>query len=663
MSPTPAIRLDCPDKGELSAFADGRLPDTASSAIAEHLAQCRPCEETLGRLTAESSLVCMLRLAGSASVQLEPECVRMQAAVREIPRRAGYLPDDLSQESTDASRLSTDAPQVKSARGNDLTTVARDALPAKIGRYRIQSILGEGAYGRVYLATDPDLDRQVALKVPKFTSQLGGKAGGPLAEALLREARTAAKLKHPGIVTIYDVGYDDQAGCYVAMEYVEGKSLKQVMAAGKVPHEQAASYIAQAAEAVHCAHKQGLVHRDLKPANLLIDADGNVKVADFGLALFEEEQRKRAGEFAGTLPYCSPEQIRGDVHHLDGRTDIWSLGVILYELLAGRRPFGGDNITDEILHRPPKPLRQQDDSIPPELERICLKCLVSEARARYSSAKDLSGDLRRCFRPDRRWLAIAACAAAGILVFVLGASAAMSSLGGGTPSADSQSPTLQETETAEIPYDVDQVAESLAPLHLFTRAPRPLFPERDQDQFLPKPKREEVFLSSSGYILVGAGRTNSVRYRISVDISKPSAGDGHSQAGLFLGFRSLAEPDTSNCQCVMVRADESGSFLLVRSYFVIKDFGEFGWTVSDQTDLQSVPVQLTRDRDPLEVTVVGGRIRQIHWRRELMPSLIDGPLEHVVATHAVTGEFGVINYSGTASFHNLSFTDIRSSAP
>ena len=148
-----------------------------------------------------------------------------------------------------------------------------------------------------------------------------------------------------------------------------------------------------------------------------------------------------------------------------------------------------------------------------------------------------------------------------------------------------------------------------------------------------------------------------------MDISKPGAADAHSQAGLFLGFRMLDKPATWNCQFVLVRGNEDGSFDLVRKYAVIKDFGEIGWSVIDQTELVSVPVNLTRDRDPLEVTVVGGRIRQIHWRRELMPSLIDGPLEHVVADHPVTGEFGVVNYFGSASFHHLSFTDIRSAAP
>ena len=320
----------------------------------------------------------------------------------------------------------------------------------------------------------------------------------------LREAKIAAKFKHPGIVAVYDAGVDEQAGCYIVMEYVDGKSLKQTLSAGKVSHEQAAKYVAQAAEAVAYAHKLELVHRDLKPANLLIDAEDNVKVADFGLAIFEEEQRKHAGEFAGTLAYCSPEQIRGEVPHLDGRTDIWSLGVILYELLTGRRPFRGRDLADEILNRPPKPPRQLDDSISPALESICLRCLAGNARARYSTAKDVGGDLRRYLRPDRRWLVIAACTAAGILLLIIGAAAAMSSFGGGAPTADSQSLASPEVQAAEIPYDVDQVAENLDPLHLFTRAPRLLFPERDQEQFLPKPGREEVFLGSTDYFLAGA---------------------------------------------------------------------------------------------------------------------------------------------------------------
>jgi serine/threonine protein kinase len=152
------------------------------------------------------------------------------------------------------------------------------------------------------------------------------------------------------------------------------------------------------AEALHHAHLQGLFHRDVKPANILLDRQGRVKVADFGLAVREEDLAGQRGNLAGTLPYMSPEQLRREAHHIDGRTDIYSLGVVLYELLCNRRPFEAktkDEWEDQIVHRDAKPLRQIKDSIPAELERICLKALSKPINERYSTAKDMADELWR----------------------------------------------------------------------------------------------------------------------------------------------------------------------------------------------------------------------------------------------------------------------------
>ena len=176
-----------------------------------------------------------------------------------------------------------------------------------------------------------------------------------------------------------------------------------------VSQQRAAEIITRVAEAVHYAHKQGFVHRDIKPANLLIDKEGRPHIADFGLALHESVQRKRAGERAGTPVYMAPEQIRGEAHRLDGRADIWALGVVLYEMLSGRRPFAGDSfaeISDEILHREPKPPRQIDEAISTELERICLRCLEKPVIHRYQSAAELAEALAKFSVPAQGQAAI-----------------------------------------------------------------------------------------------------------------------------------------------------------------------------------------------------------------------------------------------------------------
>jgi serine/threonine protein kinase/formylglycine-generating enzyme required for sulfatase activity len=273
-------------------------------------------------------------------------------------------------------------------------------LPERVGRYIIRRLLGRGGFGAVWLADDEELQRQVAIKVPRRT-QLSTEES--VAE-FLHEARMAAALKHANLVTIYDVGRLDDGACYVVMEYIQGRSLAEQFKLARLKVESAAQLVERVAEAVHQAHKQGLVHRDLKPANILLDESGQPHVVDFGLAIHEQQQPVLRGERSGTPAYMAPEQVRGESHRLDGRTDIWSLGVVLYELLTGRRPFigpAGPDLFDEIEHRDPKPPRQIDDGIPSELERICLKCLSKRMTDRYPTAADLADDLRHFrLRPD-----------------------------------------------------------------------------------------------------------------------------------------------------------------------------------------------------------------------------------------------------------------------
>lgn len=274
------------------------------------------------------------------------------------------------------------------AREQAITEIPGESL---LGRYVLDRELGRGSFGIVWLATDVQLSRQVAIKIPRR-----GSRSAQTADAFLQEARTAARVKHPGIVAIYDLQKLPDGRAVVVMEYVAGQTLSSQLKSTRVTVPQAVTWTAQIADALHAAHKQGLVHRDLKPANLLIDEQGQVHILDFGLAITDERQRTMAGDVAGTFTYMSPEQVRGEAHRLDGRTDIWSLGVILYELLTGKRPFGGnrEQLCDEIQHREPRPPRQLDEQIPPALERICLRCLAKQPAERYSTAADLATELR-----------------------------------------------------------------------------------------------------------------------------------------------------------------------------------------------------------------------------------------------------------------------------
>ncbi len=265
--------------------------------------------------------------------------------------------------------------------------------PQRIGRYRVEKLLGEGGFGQVFLAQDEQLQRRVAIKVPH--RRLVRRPED--AAVYLTEARTVANLDHPHIVPVHDVGSTEDYPCFIVSKYIAGNTLAQQIQEDRPAARAAAELVATVAKALHYAHRQGLVHRDIKPGNILLDTRGEPFVADFGLALREENIGK-GPKYAGTPAYMSPEQARGEGHRVDGRSDIFSLGVVFYELLTGRQPFRADTrveLLEQITTLEPRPPRQYDDSIAKELERICFKALAKRAVDRYSTAKDLAEDLRR----------------------------------------------------------------------------------------------------------------------------------------------------------------------------------------------------------------------------------------------------------------------------
>src|SRR5690348_12656781 len=260
--------------------------------------------------------------------------------------------------------------------------VTAGARVGKLGRYEVLNELGKGAMGVVYLAKDPVIGRLVAIKTIK-TSQTGDddSESREFRERFIREAQTAGILSHPNIVTIHDIGEDPETQTsFIAMEYIEGKNLKSLLAE-KAPfsYDQIADMIAQVAEAIDYAHRKGIIHRDIKPANIIITTDEKVKITDFGIAKVASSNLTTTGQFLGTPNYMSPEQVSGA--SVDGRSDIFSLGVVLYEMLSRRKPFSGENLTTisyKIVHENFTPLADVSKSVPGEFDAILGKALAKD---------------------------------------------------------------------------------------------------------------------------------------------------------------------------------------------------------------------------------------------------------------------------------------------
>ncbi len=273
------------------------------------------------------------------------------------------------------------------------------SYPEKVGRYEIRGELGRGAMGRVFRGFDPQLGREVAIKMIATALAGGdGKESDEIAARFLREARVAARLQHPGVVAVFDAGREGDS-LYLVMELVEGETLAERLSRGAFPsNEEALEIAAQSAEALAAAHATQIVHRDIKPGNLMITPRGRVKVADFGVAkaVGESTELTRTGMMVGSPAYMAPEQVKG--HSLDGRSDLFSLGVVLFEMLLRRKPFPADTVTSlvyQILHEDPMADAAITASLPAGVAEFLRRALAKEPAERIEDATTFAAEARR----------------------------------------------------------------------------------------------------------------------------------------------------------------------------------------------------------------------------------------------------------------------------
>ncbi len=288
------------------------------------------------------------------------------------------------------------APSAAEEGGVDLRAPRGTRIPRQFGRYRIQDCLGRGGMGAVFRAYDTQLDRAVALKVP-FLEEDDGGAG--LRERFYREARAAAALHHPNLCPVYDVG-ELHGVPYLTMAFIDGRSLAKELEAGRAfTPPQAALLVRKLALAMHEAHAHGVIHRDLKPANVLLRPNGEPVITDFGLARRgndpHSEGLTRQGDVIGTIEYMSPEQFEGDNAAVGPASDVYALGVVLYELLTGRRPFEGGTASKmaAILLKPPPRPGELRPGLPALLDEVCLKAMAKRPEDRYRTMAEFAAAL------------------------------------------------------------------------------------------------------------------------------------------------------------------------------------------------------------------------------------------------------------------------------
>jgi hypothetical protein len=518
--------------------------------------------------------------------------------------------------------------------------------------FQLREKLGEGGMGVVYRAHDLRLDQLRAIKVIRA----GAFAGGESHDRFSREAKAVARLDHPGVVRIYSLG-EHHGALYIVMEFLEGGSLQARLRQDPLAPREAADLVRRLALAVQHAHDNRVLHRDLKPGNVLLSANGAPKITDFGLAklLDSDDELTQSGAVMGTPAYMAPEQAEGRQSDIDGRTDVWALGAILYECLTGRPPFKGDSRSEtleQVRKRRPVPPRALRAEVPAGLEEVCLRCLEKRAHRRYATAAQLAADLqawldgrsprvppaRRLRRLGdglrRRWpvasLAAALLAAALVAAFLL--------LPRGEPPPGPPAPGVWHPLLAKEPVPLRWPA-GMNNHKRFDAAAR------------------EVVLSSDELGLLALGETAAPHYQLVVKLQQsPWVGN----VGLFFGYQDRpAEKGPGQSYQVVelssaVQADQTRKWWV--SWRTIDQLGAPGRQRQiDKAHGTSAPFDVSPGEHRLALTVGAGGLESVYWDDDKVLPRLKAAGANPPPAGAYRGRFGLYVSNGNGAFRDARF--------
>ncbi|HWG45492.1 MAG TPA: serine/threonine-protein kinase [Gemmataceae bacterium] len=521
--------------------------------------------------------------------------------------------------------------------------------------FELYEKLGEGGMGVVYRARDIRLDQPRAIKVIRA----GIFAEEHVRDRFLREAKAVARLDHPGVVRIFSLGEHADI-LYICMEFLEGGSLRTRLRQGRLDIREAADLVRQLALGTQHAHENKVLHRDLKPANVLLAADGTPKVADFGLAklLDEDDDLTYTGAVMGTPPYMAPEQAEGRQTTIGERTDIYALGVILYECLAGRPPFRGEGRSETlelVKNQSPAPPRRFRAEVSAELEAICLKCLEKRPEDRYATAGELAADLQdwldgkplriRSRRRRRRWLV-------ALLAFVL-----LAGLGAGAFLLLPRHQPEDDPPPLRAVADTQPIAEVWQPL--LTREPAALrWPDPGKNSHkLFKPGSRELVVSCEELGLLALGETASPRYEFIVTLQQnPWVGN----IGLFFGYKEgvdKAGPTQSYHALVIIseRQANQGQFMRLEWKTVLHKGGINGVQQHSWTNASSSLFQLAPKEHRLGLKVGSAGLESVTLDGMVLKGLSSATAKNFPSSVGYKGKFGVYVYTGNGAFRDARY--------